>query len=153
MRNPDYRAMYEKVCERAKAEHDAVGSPQTQKAIQDNKARRIGNAIETPNKRSGTPTEPPKPQIAEEIQEIGAEIIAGMTTDELWQLMAYLDEATPADFAGQRHATTYKQPKETSSGRQAGRAAFQKPKQPVTGTLKRVPMNPGTAKDGKPPMI
>ena len=45
------------------------------------------------------------------------------------------------------------QPKETSSGRQAGRAAFQKPKQPVTGTLKTVPQNPGTAKDGKPPMI
>ena len=92
MRNPDYRAMYEAVCEKAKPKHDAVGSPQTQKAIQDNKARRIGNAIETPNKRSGTPTEPPKPQVAEEIQEIGAEIIAGMSNDELWQLMAYLDE-------------------------------------------------------------
>ena len=98
MRNPDYRAMYEKVCEKAQAKHDAVGSPQTQKAIQDNKARRIGNAIETPNKRSGTPTEPPKPQVAEEIQQIGDEMLAGMSTDELWQLMAYIDEKvqTPA---------------------------------------------------------
>ena len=90
MRNPDYRAMYEKVCEKAQAKHDAVASPQTQKAIQDNKARRIGNAIETPNKRSGTPTEPPKPQVAEEIQQIGDEMLAGMSTDELWQLMAYI---------------------------------------------------------------
>ena len=92
MRNPDYRAMYEKVLEKAQPKHDAVGSPQTQKAIQDNKARRIGNAIETPNKKSGTPTEPPKPQVAEEIQQIGDEIIAGMSNDELWPLMAYLDE-------------------------------------------------------------
>ena len=92
MRNPDYRAMYEKVIEKAQAKHDAVESPQTQKAIQNNKARRIGNAIETPNKRSGTPTEPPKPQVAEDMKAIGDEMIAGMSNDELWQLMSYIDE-------------------------------------------------------------
>ena len=92
MRNPDYRAMYEKVLKKAQPKHDAVGSPQTQKAIQDNKARRIGNAIETPNKRSGTPTEPPKPQVAEDMKAIGDEMIAGMSNDELWQLMSYIDE-------------------------------------------------------------
>ena len=110
MRNPDYRAMYEKVLEKAQPKHDAVGSPQTQKAIQDNKARRIGNAIETPNKKSGTPTEPPKPQVAEEIEQIGDEIIAGMSNDELWQLMAYLDEKTQPNALPHQVANLTKTP-------------------------------------------
>ena len=71
-------------------------------------------------------------------------------SDEWFNLL--LDEQqTPADFANSR--AMMKQPLEGSSGRQAGRAAFKKPPQKVTGSLKVAPMNPGQPKAGKPPMI
>ena len=168
MRNIDYAALYQQVLEEErKGTWDGLTHDErTAKEINSNKARRISVNQAKIGKGTGkkgvAPVAPPN-LAQEDIDRMADKLIdEGFATDydsaitllefcsdEWFSLL--LDESTPANFAGQRHATTYKQPKETSSGRQAGRAAFKKPPEPVTGSLKVVP----TDKQGsnKPPMI
>ena len=168
MRNIDYAGLYQQVVEgEKKGQWDGLTQDQrTEKEILSNKARTISVNQAKLGKGTGkkgvAPVAPPN-LAQEDIDRAAEQLIADgfaadynsaitileFCSDEWFNLL--LDESTPANFAGQKHATTYKQPKETSSGRQAGRAAFKKSPEPVTGSLKVVP----TDKQGsnKPPLI
>ena len=170
MRNIDYAALYQQVCEGIDPRGQWDGLTQddrTKREIASNKARTISVNQAKVGKGTGkkgvAPTAPPN-LAQEHIDGMADKLIADgiasdyesaltileFCSDEYFNLL--LDEQqTPASFANMNQMM--KQPKETSSGRQAGRAAFKKPQVPVTGSLKVVPMNPGQAKGGKPPMI
>ena len=169
MRNIDYAALYQQVQEaERRGQWDGLTQDQRNiKEINSNKARRISVNQAKLGKGTGkkgvAPTAPPNlaqeqvDAMCDKLVEDGfasdyesALSILEFCSDEWFNLL--LDEQqTPASFANSN--VMMKQPKETSSGRQAGRAAFKKPPVPVKGSLRVAPMNPGQAKDGKPPMI
>ena len=170
MRNIDYAALYQQVQEaERRGQWDGLTQDErTKKEILSNKARTISVNQAKVGKGTGkkgvAPTAPPN-LAQEHIDGMADKLIADgvasdyesaltileFCSDEYFTLL--LDEQqTPASFANKNQIM--KQPKETSSGRQAGRAAFKKPQVPVTGSLKVVPQNPPVTKDsGKPPMI
>ena len=109
MRNIDYRALYEKVLDNDpkkrrglydKKTHDE----RTEDAIEGNEARRIGKKLADKGigtgKKAVAPVEPANLQLAKEeimsIKETVIETIKGMDTDEIWELMAFIDEQITA---------------------------------------------------------
>ena len=169
MRNIDYAGLYQQVLESEKrGQWDGLTQDdRTKREIAGNKARTISVNQAKVGKGTGkkgvAPTAPPN-LAQEHIDGMADKLIADgvasdyesaitileFCSDEYFNLL--LDEQqTPASFANKNQMM--KQPKETSSGRQAGRAAFKKPPQKVTGSLRVAPMNPGQPKAGKPPMI
>lgn len=169
MRNIDYAALYQQVCEaERRGQWDGLTQDdRTKREIASNKARTISVNQAKVGKGTGkkgvAPTAPPN-LAQEHIDGMADKLIADgvasdyesaltileFCSDEYFNLL--LDEQqTPASFANKNQMMV--QPKETSSGRQAGRAAFKKPQAPVTGSLRVAPMDAGQAKGGKPPMI
>ena len=169
MRNIDYAALYQQVCEaERRGQWDGLTQDdRTKREIASNKARTISVNQAKVGKGTGkkgvAPTAPPN--LAQEhidgmadkliTDGVASDYESALTilefcSDEYFNLL--LDEQqTPASFANKNQMMV--QPKETSSGRQAGRAAFKKPQAPVTGSLRVAPMDAGQAKGGKPPMI
>ena len=169
MRNIDYAALYQQVQEaERRGQWDGLTQDErTKKEILSNKARTISVNQAKVGKGTGkkgvAPTAPPN-LAQEHIDGMADKLIAdGVASDynsaitilefcsDEWFNLLLDEQQTPASFANKN--AIMKQPMETSSGRQAGRAAFKKPPQKVTGSLRVAPMDAGQAKGGKPPMI
>ena len=105
MRNIDYRELYHMVLENEKkGQWDGLTQDQrTAKEIASNKARTMSVAqakncgIGT-GKKGVAPTAPPNliPEEVQSIKETVIEAIRGMDTDEIWELMAFIDEQITA---------------------------------------------------------
>ena len=169
MRNIDYAALYQQVqeAERRGQWDGLTQDDRTKREIASNKARTISVNQAKVGKGTGkkgvAPTAPPN-LAQEHIDGMADKLIAdGVASDyesaltilefcsDEWFNLLLDEQQTPASFADKN--AIMKQPMETSSGRQAGRAAFKKPPQKVTGSLRVAPMDAGQAKGGKPPMI
>ena len=157
MRNVDYAGLYQQVLEGEKrGQWDGLTQDdRTKREIAGNKARSISVNQAKLGKGTGkkgvAPTAPPN-LAQEHIDGAAEQLIAdGMAADyegalammevmsDEWFNLLIDEQQSLSDFA---NSNAYmKQPKETSSGRQAGRAAFKKPAEKVTGTLKVVPQN------------
>ena len=169
MRNIDYAALYQQVQEaERRGQWDGLTQDErTKKEILSNKGRTISVNQAKVGKGTGkkgvAPVAPPN-LAQEHVDAMADKLIADgvasdyesaitileYCSDEYFNLL--LDEQqTPASFANKN--AIMKQPMETSSGRQAGRAAFKKPPTKVTGSLRVAPMDAGQNKGGKPPMI
>ena len=167
MRNIDYAGLYQQVLEGEKrGQWDGLTQDdRTKREIAGNKARTISVNQAKLGKGTGkkgvAPTAPPN-LAQEHIDGAADQLIAdGMAADyegalammevmsDEWFNLLIDEQRSLATFANKNQIM--RQPKETSSGRQAGRAAFKKDPQPVAGSLKVVP----TDKQGsnKPPMI